>query len=286
MVVNDKCIILLNEIDTCLNKCDKIISKRLNDAEFKKYPDLFFVYLTTRLITTIDSSAILLRKSNQNIYHLLSIGIILRSGILDCLHFFYLLDFFDEDIENSSEQTKLIEEIKRIHCNQIYFVISELKFIKDNSPQKITQQHLDFFNSCSECFSDGKADLELKNKIENYKNGLTAKALVNKTNKDYKEFAMNLFECYSIYSKYEHYGEFTHTIYESTHSNTEDEISRIIYCFNQFFGTIILSSRFLFKNDLESAEEYNQLESIFCEIKEKTYIYLKKHLPTKESNKK
>lgn len=253
---------LINEVEKSIINCNSKTINFVDDNHYPKYPDMFFVLLTIRLLTAIESSIILLKAAKHNSLHLLSIGNILRSGILDSLHFYYLLGFFDSEIENNNDQTKLIEEIKRINCNQIYYLINDTKFILNNSEQEITHEHLDYFNSCKECFSDGKIDLELNNKIKAYTEKLGAKDLIKNTNKEYLKNAMALFELYCLYSKYDHYGEYTSKIIDNNNSfKLNEQVHDIFYCIQDFFLIISFSSSFCFTKD-ESRYNSVKLECI------------------------
>jgi len=249
----------LNKISNLLVEYTKTLSSFIQENSqkgFKEDLDYFYIIVIIKITDVLGSIGIIGQSKNlESSFY--SIGILLRSAILDSLIILYFNNFIEDKPDN--EQVNLKEKIKTLYTDQLRITLkTEIKKIAEKSKQ----EKIDFCNTINNLYGHYLTapidyhTLNLQFKISGrFPDAFEIKKHITKN----KNWANELCENYFFYSKLEHTGILTQKFYERIYINNqrEGELYRIKNSLRIIINIININKVFLKNTNPELDEKLN-----------------------------
>lgn len=239
----------------------------LGTQVLEKIPDKNYNLTTFTFINFLErftgySKSISLLLNNYSNNTETSIGLILRTGLLDFFTIAYLSTYHPQ-IDTNENLINFQKKIGELNSDHIHVTFKYLKLSLKNriiSKQEFNLAIDSTRSNFSFLFHDSNIDYEFPEKNLIYKKFKSTTQLFTRINshKSLKDVS-NVYDIYTYYSKYEHYGIMTH--YMQRYDSKQD-IERINLSLKYLIFGLTLSVTFINESLQSFNSEINELETL------------------------
>lgn len=239
--------------------------KRFPTAQYKILDFTFINYLE-RFTYSLESIEILLNNFQKKPNNETSIGLIIRASLLDFMNIIFLSSYYvDITPENPNSQEEFDNQFEALVSDQIHNMIKYLILMKDHNliSKDEFKQSITNLNSTYNFLFNG-FDLEDPISTLKIKKFNSTKKIFQRICNHHKtkNYAM-VYDLYTYYSKYEHFGIMTHFMQRQ---NINKDLDRIILSINYIIQGIKMVFLFLDQPANKLVVERKQLNDLSLEF--------------------
>ncbi len=202
----------------------KIIKDSINGKSIDENLDLAFVTVVCKNVDAFNSVGKLLYSASiESTYF--SVASIIRGALLNGIVSLYLANKIESE-KSDTEQIIIREEIEKLYIDQIAYLISDLKYLKNNSIDWDVKSTLNYINSeFATYLKEPMSDIDSDPVFKHNKKRFPVKYLVNNSKR--KDLSLRLLDGYIFYSKMDHLGVLSYKYYSKIYQNRKGEMERL-----------------------------------------------------------